>query len=98
MEQIKNEIVSIHTPQVSGAMEIDATHAQNTNQNYHQLPLDISSLIHDLKHEIATFVIETHTLLQRQSPPMMQHNNLPSKTWVSYEPVWVFLVTSDFER
>jgi len=80
VEQIKNEIVSIHTPQVSGAMEIDATHAQNTNQNYHQLPLDISSLIHDLKHEIATFVIETHTLLQRQSPPMMQHNNLPSKT------------------
>jgi len=80
VEQIKNEIASIRTPPVPGAMEIDATQSQNPHQNQHQPPTDISSLIHDLKYKIATFVIETHALLQHQSFPLTQNNYLPSKT------------------
>jgi len=82
IEQIKTEIMAIHQPQESGAMEIEATNTQNTHQPHHATSPEISSLIHDLKHEIATFVIETRALLQHQSIPMMQQNHLASKTWV----------------
>jgi len=80
VEQIKSEITSIWTPSVSGTMEIDATNSQNTHQNQHQQPTEISSLIHDLKLEIATFVIETRTLLQHKSLSTMQNHHLSSKT------------------
>jgi len=80
MEQIKNKIASIWTPPEPSAMEIDASQSQNPCQKQHQPPTDISSLIHDLKYKIATFVIKTCALLQKQSFPMTQNNHLSSKT------------------
>jgi len=50
----------------------------------HQNPtqLDLSLLIADLKHKIATIIIKTRALFQQQSLTMMNINHLPSKTWV----------------
>jgi len=80
MEQIKQEIALIQPPHVSSDMEIDASQSPNLHQNQTQSPTKISSLLHDLKYDIATFVIEMHALPQHQSNPMMQNNYLPSKT------------------
>ena len=80
VEQIKNEIAAIRPPPVSGAMEIEVTNPQNTPQHHHAISTKISSLMHDLKHKIATFVIETRALLQHKSLSMMQQNHLASKT------------------
>jgi len=80
VEQIKQEIASIRTSQVPAAMEIDATQSPKSSQNQHQPPNETSSLLHDLKYDIANFVIETRALLQHQSLSMMQNHHLPSKT------------------
>jgi len=82
IEQIKNKIVAICTPQASGAMETKVPHPPNTPQHHHAPSTKISSLMHDLQQEIATFVIETRALLQHKSLTMMQQNYLVSKTWV----------------
>jgi len=69
VEQIKNEIASIRTFLVSGAMEIDATHSKDTNQHYHQPPLDLPAIIADLKHDIATTTLETQAMFQKHMIP-----------------------------
>jgi len=79
VEQIKNEIAAIHSP-ASGAMEIEDTHPKNTSQHHHAPSTEISSLMQDLRQEIATFVIDTRALLHQKSLPMMQQNHLTSKT------------------
>jgi len=80
VDQIKSEIASIRTTPVPSAMEIDATPPHSSNQHHHQQPNEISSLINDIKHDIATFVIETRALLQRQSLPPTSQHHLSSKT------------------
>ncbi len=58
VEQIKNEIASIRTPPVPGAMEIDATQSQNPHQNtshlltYHHSSMTLSTKLppSSLKH------------------------------------------------
>jgi len=82
LEQIKNAIKSLtdtlHKPE-STAMD---TEDETTSDEHHcnQTQIKISSLISDLKHEIATFVIKTWALLQQKSPSMMNTNHLHSKT------------------
>ncbi len=82
VEQFKNAIKSLtttpHQP-ASNAMDTNADTKSDAN-NPNQIQTDIPSLIHDLKHEIITFVIKTHALLQHKSLPMIQNNHLPSKT------------------
>jgi len=82
VEQFKSAINSLTAtpPQPAPyAMETDAKHTSaNTNPNH--IHNEIPSLIHDLKHEIATFVIETRALLRQPSPPMIQNSHLPSRT------------------
>jgi len=82
VEQFKSAINSLteNPPQpATYAMETDAEHTSaDTNPNH--IHTEIPSLIHDLKHEIATFVIETRALLRQPPPPMIQNSHLPSKT------------------
>jgi len=82
VEQFKSAVNSLtaNPPQPAPyAMETDAeTTSADTNPN--QIHTEIPSLNHDLKHEIATFVIETRALLRQPSPPMIQNIHLPSKT------------------
>jgi len=82
VEQFKHAIKSLtinpHQPE-SNAMDTDAETTLDAS-NSNQIQINVSSLIHDLKHKIATFVIETRALLQHQSLPMSQNNHLPSKT------------------
>jgi len=81
VEQFKCAIKSltVHPPPASSVMETDAETTPDTT-NPHHIHIEIPSLIHDLKHEITTFVIKTRALLQHQSSPMLQNNHLPSKT------------------
>jgi len=80
VEQIKSKIASMQLPPAIGAMEIDATPPQHSHQHHQKQPNEISSLIHDIKHDIANFVIETCALLQHQSLPTMSQHHLSSKT------------------
>jgi len=80
VEQITNEIASIWTPQAIGAMEINAAQPQYSHQHHHQQTSEISSLIHDIKYDIATFVIKTRALLQHRSLTTMPQHHLSSKT------------------
>jgi len=78
----RSRTVSICTPKASGAMEIEATHPQNTNQTYHQQPLDLPAIIADLKHDIATISLETQAMFQKQMIlSMNNHPNSSSVTW-----------------
>jgi len=83
VEQIKSEIVSIRTTPATAAtsaMETEATPPQYSHQHHQKQPNEISSLIHDIKHDIANFVIETRALLQHQSSQTMSQHPLSSKT------------------
>jgi len=63
-----------------------------TNQNMDQIPedatltqLDLQSFITDLKHELTMVFMETHAVLQHQSPVQMTFNPMPSKTWAQLQ-------------
>jgi len=43
-------------------------------------PMDIHSFITDLKHELATFFLETRTAIQKQSPAQQSNNQKHPKT------------------
>jgi len=61
-------------------METDAKCSMETN-NFSQAPLALSDLINDLKHEIATIVLETHALFQQQATSLLTANPIqPSIT------------------
>jgi len=82
LEQIKNAIKSLtDIPRKPESTAMD-TEIEATSADHHcnQTQLEIPSLINELKHEIATFVIETRALLQHKSPSMMTTNHLYSKT------------------
>jgi len=50
----------------------------------HQHPIDLHNLINDLKHEIATIVIETCAMVHQQATSMMNANfNQMAITWTS---------------
>jgi len=82
VEQFKLAIQSLAlNPRQTASTEMDTNAEAPTDaSNLHQTQPNVSSLIHDLKQEIATFVIETRALLHHQSIPMSQTNYLPSKT------------------
>jgi len=69
VEQIKSAIASLHTnstPQ-SNTMENDAEHPMETKIS-HQPPIDMQDVINDLKHKIATIVIETRAMFNSKQP------------------------------
>jgi len=81
VEQFQSAIKSLtaHPPPASSVMDTDdETTMDTTNQNH--IDIDIPTMIHDLKHKIATFVIETCALLNHCSSPTIQNNHLSSKT------------------
>ncbi len=100
VEQFKHTIKSLTINPCQPESNAMDTNAKTTSDasNSNQIQTNVSSLIHNLKHEIATFVIETRALLQHQSLPMSQNITCPQKPESSPEPVWVFLVKLDFER
>jgi len=80
IEQIKTAIkpllVNQHNKE-SCAMDTDDATATDDNYCNHA-QIGIPSLIHELKNEIATFVIETRALLQQK--PLVNQNHLSSVT------------------
>ncbi len=71
VEQIKLEIASIRTPQVTAMETDDANYADTTHQ--HQSTLDIPAIIADLKHNIANVALETRAMYQKHTTLLLQH-------------------------
>jgi len=57
VEQLKTEIASLHATPMSSDMETDAKHYTATT-NHHPITPDLPALIAELKHDIATMVLE----------------------------------------
>jgi len=81
VEQITLAIKSITAPSCKPETTAMETKHETLPAEDH---LNLPSLIADLKHEIATMIIETRALFQQQSLTMMNTNRLPSKTWVQF--------------
>jgi len=82
VEQMKDAIkLFLDNPRQteSTAMEAEPETA-STSPTQHQTQPDLSSIIADLKNEIATIVTETRALFQQQSVTMLHTNYLPSTT------------------
>ena len=75
-------------------MDTDEMAMEEPNCNHTQIK--IPSLIHDLKLEIATFVIETRALLQQKT--LMNQNHLASITWAQPRTSVGLLSNYDLER
>jgi len=78
--QIKTAIKPLLATPCKESCTMDTDKMVLDENNHNQTQIGIPSLIHDLKHEIATFVIETRALLQQKSPLLMNNNHLPSNT------------------
>ncbi len=80
VEQFKMAIESLTaTPHSVMTSEMD-TETSTTSQNPTQTSPDLSAIIHDLKHELAAFVNETRTLLQREKPVVIPFQLTPFPT------------------
>jgi len=82
--QIKDAIASILE---ANRTTTSHTTEPNTHQNMDsapfvetQTPFVIPSIIADLKHKLATIILETHALIHHQSLSMLTTNHLCSKT------------------
>jgi len=71
VEQIKMEIASIHTTPMM-AMETDDVNYTDTT-HHHQSTLDIPAIIANLKHDIANVALKTHTMYQKHTTLLLQH-------------------------
>jgi len=97
IDQIKTAIKPLLTnprKTESTAMDTDEMAMEEPNCNHTQIK--IPSLIHDLKLEIATFVIETRALLQQKT--LMNQNHLASITWAQPRISVGLLSNYDLER
>jgi len=63
VEQMKNDIASLHANQPLTDMETDAKHSPDTT-NHHQ-PHDLPAIIAELKHDIANSVLKMQALFQK---------------------------------
>jgi len=72
VEQIKMEIVSMHTVSMSGDMETDAEHTVEPANPQKSTP-DLIALIANLKHDIATISLETRAMFQKHMN--LDHNH-----------------------
>jgi len=75
--QIKSAITTIPAPRTSTSNDMDTETEMETN-NPRQSVLEIQDCVNDLKHNIATFVIETKAMFQQQAN--LKLTNLPLKT------------------
>jgi len=64
--QIKSAIASIPAPRTVTSHDMEIETEKDTN-NPRQSVLDIQECVNDLKHDIATFVIETKAMFQQQA-------------------------------
>jgi len=74
VEQLKLEITSMHATPDTSAMETEANHSTTTTP-------EISDLIADLKHDIATIAIKMRAKFQQQAT--LQTNTNPKHTSVT---------------
>jgi len=78
--QITTKITSLlATTRTSDTNTMDIETATKLAVAPHPTQLDITSLLSNLKHEIAMIVIETHALFQQHTLTMMNTKNLHSK-------------------
>jgi len=77
VEQIKMDIVSMHPVPVPNTMETDKEQDAAPTK-HHQSTHDLTSLIADLKHNIATIAIETRAMYHKHMT--LQHNHPTSSS------------------
>jgi len=77
VEQFKSALASIPQQQTSSPNAMETEPDQSTERNPSQSVRDVHDLVTDLKHDIATFVIETKAMFQQQAN--LKLTNYPKK-------------------
>jgi len=75
VDQFKSAIASLPTQRTSlpNDMETEPDYSKETKPSCHSV-LDIQDLVTDLKHDIATFVIETKAMFHQQANQKLTNN------------------------